>query len=70
MGETVMSTALFMGVERDRPLKNMSILMTIPKMAQLKIRNQSFFSIRSLGAQKLISQNKIAAPETRSRINP
>ena len=66
----VIKTALFIGVESDNPLKNIFMLTTMPKRAQPIKRTTSFLLIFSLGNQKLMSQNKMAAPKTRSKINP
>lgn len=70
IGEIVIIIELLIGVERLNPLKNMSILMTIPKIAHKKIRFQSLKAMRSFGPHKLISQNKIEAPTTLKKMNP
>ena len=69
-GEIVITTELFMGVDRLNPLKNINIFSTIPKKAQPIIRSQSFLSTFSEGKKKEIIQNKIAAPNTRNNIKP
>lgn len=70
IGVMVAITELLMGVERLNPLKNINILITIPKTAQINNLGQSLDLIFSLGPKKLISQNNAAAPLTRSMINP
>lgn len=70
IGEIVIITALFMGVERLSPLKNINIFITIPKIAHAIILGQSSFFIRSLGPLKLISRNKRKAPLTLKKIKP
>ena len=69
-GASVMTTPLFIGVESCNPLKNISILRVIPNTAHRNILPQSLRSTFSLGKNKLVIQNSIAAPRTRSIINP
>ena len=70
IGEIVIITELFTGVDNSRPLKNASIFTTIPKKEQAIKRGQSFFLIFSGFIKKLTTQKRIAAPETLSNINP
>jgi len=66
----VITTELFIGVERLNPLKNINIFITIPKREQSTSRFQSFKSIFSVGYAKEKIQNNNAAPETRNNIKP
>ena len=70
MGVIVIETALFIGVDRLNPLKNINMFSTIPKMAHAKMRHQSLVSIFSDFVNKLKIQKRIAAPPTRRTINP
>ena len=65
-----MMTPLFIGVDNSKPLKNISILMHIPKRAAIKRRLKSFLETRSFGKKGLTIQNKMDAPKTRNIINP
>ena len=69
-GASVITTELFIGVDKLSPLKNIVIFRAIPKKAQAIIRTQSRRSILSEGKNKLSNQNTEAAPRTRKRINP
>src|SRR5690606_7598237 len=69
-GVIVIETALFMGVERFNPLKNISIFNTIPKMAHAIIRNQSPGAIFSDFENALTIQKSNAAPPTLKTIKP
>jgi len=70
IGEIVIITELFTGVDNSRPLKKASIFITIPKKEHAIKRGQSFFWIFSGFIRKLTSQKRIAAPKTLSKINP
>ena len=69
-GDKVVITELLMGVDIFKPLKKKSILITIPNSAHATNLGQSFRSIFSQGLKRLTSQNKTAAPVTRSKIKP
>lgn len=66
----MMITELLMGVERLKPLKNISILIDIPNMAQIKMRLKSFGEIFSLGNHSDTNQKSIQAPDTLKTIKP
>ena len=70
IGVVVTRTALFMGVDKSKPLKNASILIAMPKSEHSIIRPQSLGSIFSFGPMKEILQNNMAAPRTLSIIKP
>jgi len=70
IGVVVTRTALFMGVDKSKPLKNASILIAMPKSEHSITLPQSFHSILSLGPKKEILQNKMVAPNTLSIIKP
>lgn len=70
IGVVVTRTALFIGVDKSKPLKNASILIAMPKSEHRNIRPQSLGSIFSFGPMKEILQNNMEAPNTRSIIKP
>ena len=70
IGEIVIITELFTGVDNSRPLKKASIFITIPKKEHAINLGQSFLSILSCLTKMLAIQKRIAAPKTLSNINP
>ena len=68
IGERVIITELFTGVDNSNPLKKASIFITIPKKEQRMILGQSFLSIFSDLINKLTVQNNNEAPITLKRI--
>lgn len=70
IGEMVMMTEEFIGVDKLKPLKENNILITIPKIAQAIILGQSRRCMGSYFVNILTNQNKIPAPVTLSRIKP
>ena len=70
IGEIVIITELFTGVDNSRPLKKASIFIHIPNVEARSIFKKSFFSIFSLGINRLISQKIRVAPSNRNIINP
>ena len=70
IGVSVVMIPLLIGVESSSPLKNISILMHIPKRAATKRRLKSFLETCSFGKKGLTIQNKMDAPKTRNIIKP
>lgn len=70
IGVVVTRTALFIGVDKSKPLKNASILIAMPKSEHSNTRPQSLNSIFSFGPMKEILQNNMEAPKTLSMIKP
>jgi len=70
IGEMVTITEELIGVDKLKPLKKKSIFTTIPKMVHANILGQSLRCIFSDFTNRLINQNKIAAPETLNMIKP
>ena len=70
IGDTVISTALLIGVESDKPLKKASILIHIPNAPHKTKRGQSFLSIRSFGPNNPRIQKREVATSSLTQIKP